>query len=63
MAAYVAKYKKGVYPNYPDRRLSKKAYPALYWGTNYGELQRLKSVYDPLHVFKTSQRIELPVVA
>lgn len=63
MAAYVAKYSKGVYPNYPDPRLSKAAYPTLYWGSNYGELQRLKSVYDPEHFFGTVQRIEVPIVA
>jgi len=63
IAAYVARYRNGVYPNYPDPRLGRNAYPALYWGSNYGELQRLKSVYDPQHFFSTLQRIEVPVVA
>lgn len=63
MAKYVAIYNSGVYPNYPDPRLSKIDYPTLYWGNRYGELQRLKSVYDPEHFFSTLQRIEVPVVA
>ncbi|MFI5528742.1 FAD-binding protein [Kitasatospora sp. NPDC051853] len=57
----------GCYVGYPDIDLSDPAqntsgvpWTTLYWGDNYGRLQRVKAAYDPRDVFRHGQSVRLP---
>jgi len=49
------KYVDGTYVNWPD--IFVKDWPSAYYGTNYPELRRIKSKYDPENVFHFEQSI------
>lgn len=49
------KYVDGTYVNWPDIFI--KDWPSAYYGTNYRELMRIKSKYDPENVFHFEQSI------
>lgn len=51
------KYVNGTYVNWPDIFIED--WPYAYYGTNYQELMRIKSKYDPGNIFRFEQSIHL----
>lgn len=47
------------YCNFKDSELTKKEYPAVYWGNNVKKLMKIKAKYDPNNVFNYAQSIPL----